>query len=44
VAPREGEIQSLHAKVYSMVTNFKSALYRDFPDAGRTIERPGGVA
>jgi hypothetical protein len=42
VSPREGEIQALHAKVYSMVTNFKSALYRDFPDASRRVERPGG--
>jgi len=41
VAPREGEVQALHAKVYSMVTNFRSALYRDFPDDGRVVERPG---
>lgn len=41
VAPREGEVQALHAKVYSLVTNFRSALYRDFPDAGRSVERPG---
>jgi hypothetical protein len=41
VAPREGEIQKLHAAVYSMVTDFKSALYRDFPDAVRDVERPG---
>jgi len=40
VAPREGEIQTLHAAVYSMVTDFKSALYRDFPDEVRKVERP----
>jgi len=42
VSPREGEVQALHAQVYSMVTNFRSALYRDFPDADRVVERPGG--
>lgn len=41
VAPRAGEIQKLHAAVYSMVTDFKSALYRDFPDEVRKVERPG---
>lgn len=41
VAPREGDVQSLHVKVYSMVTNFRSALYRDFPDPQRRVERPG---
>lgn len=41
VAPREGEVQALHAKVYSMVTNFSSALYRDFPDPSRHVETPG---
>lgn len=40
VAPREGDVQTLHAKVYSMVTNFRSALYRDFPDPGRHVETP----
>jgi hypothetical protein len=40
VAPREGEIQKLHAAVYSMVTDFKSALYRDFPDEVRKVKRP----
>jgi hypothetical protein len=42
LAPREGPPQALHAKVYSMVTNFRSALFRDFPDAGRTAELGGG--
>jgi hypothetical protein len=36
VATRSGEVERLHAPVYSMVTNFKSALYRDFPDPERT--------
>jgi len=35
VAQRAGEIERLHAPVYSMVTDFKSALYRDFPDPQR---------
>lgn len=29
---RTGEVQRLHAAVYSAVTNVKTALYRDFPD------------
>lgn len=35
VATRTGEVERLHHPVYSMVTNFKSALYRDFPDPVR---------
>lgn len=35
VATRDGEIERLHAPVYSMVTDFVSALYRDFPDPQR---------
>lgn len=35
VATRAGEVERLHASVYSMVTDFKSALYRDFPDPQR---------
>lgn len=35
IAAREGSIESSHAKVYSMVTDFKAALYRDFPDPQR---------
>jgi hypothetical protein len=35
VATRSGEVERLHIPVYSRVTNFKSALYRDFPDAER---------
>jgi hypothetical protein len=35
VATRAGEVEQLHNPVYSMVTNFKSALYRDFPDPQR---------
>jgi hypothetical protein len=38
VATRGGEVERLHLPVYSMVTDFKSALYRDFPDP----ERIGG--
>jgi hypothetical protein len=37
--PREGEIEALHAAVFSRVVNFRSALYRDFPDPERV--RPG---
>ena len=35
VTPRTGEMERLHAAVWSKVTNFKSGLYRDFPDANR---------
>lgn len=31
-ATRDEIIESLHREVYSRVTDFKSALYRDFPD------------
>lgn len=34
-ATRRDEVETLHHRVFSMVTNFKSALYRDFPDAER---------
>jgi hypothetical protein len=37
VATREGDVERLHHPVYSMVTGFKSALYRDFPD---DVRRP----
>lgn len=36
VATRTGEAERLHAPVYSMVTDFVSALYRDFPDPERS--------
>lgn len=36
VAPRAGQVESLHARVYSAVTDFHAALYRDFPDPQRT--------
>lgn len=39
VAPREGHTEQLHRAVYSMVTDFKSALYRDFPDPERVGPR-----
>lgn len=35
IAPRTGEIERLHALVYSAITDFRSALYRDFPDPER---------
>lgn len=35
VATRAEPIEGIHAAVYSKVVNFKSALYRDFPDAVR---------
>lgn len=34
-ATREDPIESLHHAVYARVRNFKSALYRDFPDPVR---------
>lgn len=39
VATRSGEVERLHAPVYSMITDFKSALYRDFPDPQREESR-----
>jgi hypothetical protein len=35
VATRSGEVEQIHSRVYSMVTDFRSALYRDFPDPQR---------
>ncbi len=35
VATRAGEVERLHHPVYSAVTDFTSALYRDFPDPER---------
>ena len=34
-ASRSDEDEQLHAEVYRRVTNYKSALYRDFPDSVR---------
>ena len=34
-ATRGPEVEGLHAEVYRRVTNYKSGLYRDFPDAVR---------
>lgn len=42
IAPRSGEVESLHARVYSMITDFRSALYRDFPDPERDVRQKGG--
>lgn len=36
VAARSGVTEQLHARVYSMVTDFRAALYRDFPDRQRS--------
>lgn len=35
VAVRSGEVEALHVPVFQKVVNFKSALYRDFPDPVR---------
>jgi hypothetical protein len=35
VATRQGQVESLHAAVFSRVRNFRSALYRDFPASER---------
>ncbi len=35
VARRDEEIEVLHAAVFSKVTDYRSGLYRDFPDAVR---------
>lgn len=35
VSTRSGEVERLHMPVYSMVTDFTAALYRDFPDPAR---------
>lgn len=34
-ATREAAVEQLHREVYSRVTNFRSGLYRDFPDPVR---------
>ena len=36
VAVRSGETESFHRPVYEAVCDFKSALYRDFPDPQRS--------
>lgn len=38
VATRDGEVEALHRPVYSAVRDFKSALYRDFPDPQRVVK------
>lgn len=35
VATRDGEVERLHRHVFTAITDFKSALYRDFPDPFR---------
>lgn len=44
VASRAGPIEQLHRAVYGMVTNFKAALYRTFPDPVRQPSKPARVA
>ena len=34
-ASRSGEVEQYHRAVFSAVTDFRSALYRDFPDSVR---------
>lgn len=34
-AKRSGEVERMHAAVYSRVKNFRSGLFRDFPDPQR---------
>lgn len=34
-ATRSPDVEKLHAEVYSRVTNYQAALYRDFPDPQR---------
>lgn len=34
-ATRSGDVEERHFAVYSLVQNFRAALYRDFPDAVR---------
>jgi hypothetical protein len=41
IAPRAGEVEGLHARVYSAVTDFRAALYRDFPDPQRLAAAGG---
>ena len=35
MTPRTGEMERIHAMVWSKVENFKAGLYREFPDANR---------
>lgn len=35
VARRSGELERMHAEVYTRATDLKTALYRDFPDPQR---------
>lgn len=42
-ASRSPEADRLHSQVWSKVINFRSALYRDFPDAVRHGASPDGT-
>lgn len=37
VAVRSGELEELHRAVYSRVKDYRSGLYRDFPDSVRNL-------
>lgn len=41
VATRESQIEAMHSAVFSKVCDFKSGLYRDFPDEVRTWPQGG---
>jgi len=36
-APRTEPVEALHVEVFSKVVNYKSGLYRDFPDPFRAV-------
>ncbi len=42
VARRSGELERLHARVYSAITDARFALYRDFPDPQRIASTGAG--
>lgn len=44
VAKREGDTERLHARVWGSVTDFRSGLWRSFPDPQRRRGRKGGQA
>lgn len=43
VARRTGKLEGLHAAVYERITDFRSALYRDFPDPQRGATDPAAT-
>lgn len=40
VAPRAQPVEGLHSAAWSQVENFRSGLFRDFPDAVRSRQQP----